>query len=97
MDRSKKDWSWVKEHMPELVRELAEWRADGMGAHIDLCWRHGVLLGEPDWFYAREGPLSLGTPFRTVGPVATNMRRHSMKVHGYSLLLREMEVSHVAG
>lgn len=79
--------------MPELVREIAEWRAAGLGAHVDLCWRRGVLLGEPGWFYAREGTVSLGTPFERDSPVMANAARATFKVQGYLLQLGPVEDS----
>ena len=67
MDR-KKDWSWFRQHMPQTAAMLAEYREGGEGAHIDECWQRGVLGGEPNWFYAREGPIALGTPFDQGAP-----------------------------
>jgi hypothetical protein len=32
-------------------------------AHVNECWRRGVVQQEPGWFFAREGPLMVGTPF----------------------------------
>lgn len=58
-----KDWGWIKDHMPRTVAMLAEYRAAGEGAHIDECWRRGVVRGEANWFCAVEGPLTLGTAF----------------------------------
>ena len=64
MDKvDKKDWSWIKQHLPGVVVLLAEYREFGEGAHIDECWKRGVMGGQPGWFFAREGPVCLGTPF----------------------------------
>ena len=57
------EWSWMERHMPGVVSMLRKRRAAGEGAHIDACWLHGVKLCEPGWFYAREGAVSVGTPF----------------------------------
>lgn len=62
MDR-KKSWSWLEEHMPRTVAMLREYRQLGEGDHIDECWRRGVLNLEPNWFYAREGGIAVGTLF----------------------------------
>ena len=62
--RAKKNWAWMSEFMPRIVTMLGERRAKGEGAHIDECWKHGVRLQEPGWFYAREGGITVGTPFQ---------------------------------
>lgn len=59
----KKDWSWMKQHMPGVVALLREYREAGEGAHVDECWLKGVIAGQPGWLFAREGPICLGTPF----------------------------------
>jgi hypothetical protein len=30
-------------------------------AWVNECWRRGVLLGEPEWFFAGEGSIMVGT------------------------------------
>ncbi|XVJ69870.1 MAG: hypothetical protein HEQ39_09605 [Rhizobacter sp.] len=62
MDR-KRSWVFMKEHMPRVVSMLQERRTKGEGAHIDECWKRGVIAQEPGWFYAREAGVSVGTPF----------------------------------
>ncbi len=59
----KLDWSWMAQHMPRVVALVRESKAARGSSHVNKCWRHGVLLGEPGWFYAREGSVSVGTPF----------------------------------
>ena len=93
VDRAKRDWSWIKEHMPELALEIAEWRAAGHGAHVDLCWKRGVLEGQPNYFFAQEGPLAVGTRFTANGPVLENINRRSFKVEGYVLQLAPLEMA----
>lgn len=66
--KDKKDWSWVRQHMPRVAEEIDQLRALGLGSYVDQCWAHGVLKGEPGWFYAREGPIALGTPFEPREP-----------------------------
>lgn len=29
---------------------------------VGECWRRGVVEGEPGWFFARQGSVSVGTP-----------------------------------
>ncbi len=62
MDR-KKSWEWMKEHMPTVVAMLREYRDLGEGAFVDRCWHNGVVLGLPNWLYAREGVIAVGVPF----------------------------------
>ena len=59
----KRNWGWMAQFMPRVVAMLGEYRAKGHGAHIDECWRQGVRLQQPGWFYARENGVSVGTPF----------------------------------
>ena len=60
----KLDWTWMEQHMPNVVRQMREIREAGEGSHLNECWRRGVVIGQPDWFYAREGAIALGTAFR---------------------------------
>ena len=53
----------MREAMPK-VADLVQQRRLEMGtAHVNLCWRRGVLENQPGWFYAREGAIAVGTPF----------------------------------
>lgn len=58
----KRSWQWMAEHMPRVVAMLKEERKAGRGAHIDDCWRRGVVNGEPGLFWASEGAISVGVP-----------------------------------
>ena len=49
--------------MPTVARLMAEKRRQWGAQHVAECWKRGVTLGEPGWFFAREGPLAVGTPF----------------------------------
>lgn len=65
MDRqARNDWKWLPAAMPNVAAMVKEKRALYGDAHVDECWRRGVVLGEPGWFFAREGPLSVGTPLQ---------------------------------
>lgn len=57
----KRSWAFMKDHMPQVVAMLRSKRNEGLGAHIDLCWRRGVVEGRPGWFYASEGGVHVGT------------------------------------
>jgi len=88
MDKGKRDWVWMEAHMPEVVRQLREYREGGEGAHVNECWRRGVVCGEPGWFFAREGPITLGTPFdRLPGSLLGEVERHAFRSGGAVLML----------
>lgn len=63
MDSNKKagKWSWLPVMMPGVAQKIVERRKAYGNAHVDLCWRKGVIEGEPGWFFAREGALAVGT------------------------------------
>ena len=65
--------------MPEVARQIDEWRATHGRKYVDDCIKRG-MQGEPGWFFAMEGGHVLGTPCR-----ATDIAAFS--VQGYSLLL----------
>ena len=56
-------WDWLPAQMPGVVRLVAEKRKLLGNAHVNLCWKNGVELLQPGWFYAREGALTVGTPW----------------------------------
>lgn len=70
MDRERKDWSWLPAQMPGVAKLMADKRASYGNAHVNECWKRGVVMGEPGWFFAREGALAVGTPWDT--PVLAN-------------------------
>lgn len=57
----RKSWAFMTEHMPRVVAMLKQHRERGEGAHLDECWKHGVVDGEPGWFFAAEGGVHVGT------------------------------------
>lgn len=63
MDKAgKTDWSWLPRVMPSVAAMVKQKRRELGNAHVDLCWRRGVVEGEPGWFFAREGAVAVGTP-----------------------------------
>lgn len=60
--KAKNNWSWLPLVMPGVASMMKEKRALFGDAHVDECWRRGVVLGQPGWFFAREGAVSVGTP-----------------------------------
>lgn len=55
-------WAWLPAAMPGVARLMAQRRRELGDAHVAECWRRGVLMGEPGWFFAREGALAVGAP-----------------------------------
>lgn len=86
---SKKNWEWVTEHMPKVAAQITELRQAGLGRHVDRCWREGVINGQPDWFFAREGPICLGTPFgpRPADSIIEASERRAFAAHQVVLQL----------
>lgn len=72
MDREKKGrgYDWVRAAMPLLPARISELRAQHGDAHINECWRRGVVRGERGWFFARQGSVALGAPFDGVDGLA---------------------------
>lgn len=64
MDKNDKNrWDWLPAHMPGVAKLVTERRARDGNAHVNECWRRGVVAREPGWFFAREGSLAVGTPW----------------------------------
>lgn len=59
----KADWSWLPARMPGVARQIAEKRRVHGDAHVNTCWRLGVVERKPGFFFAREGALAVGTPW----------------------------------
>lgn len=55
-------WTWLPAVMPGVARLLREKRSQFGDAHVNECWRRGVIDGEPGWFFAMEGTLAVGVP-----------------------------------
>ena len=55
-------WAWVRETMPRVTALVAEKRKLCGDAHVTACQAAG-LSGQPGHFFAREGPVWLGTPW----------------------------------
>ncbi|EYC52893.1 hypothetical protein AZ34_11935 [Hylemonella gracilis str. Niagara R] len=60
--RAKVDWAWLPAAMPQVAGLMREKRKLYGDAHVNECWRRGVIQGEAGWFFAREGALTVGTP-----------------------------------
>lgn len=62
-EEGKRDWAAIVQAMPAVQKLIAEKRAKYGAAHVNECWKRGVLAGEPGWFYARERGVAVGTPW----------------------------------
>ena len=72
-----------------LVREKRKLFGD---AHVNECWRRGVVLLEPGWFFAREGALAVGTPW--ADPAMANFAAAQVSSTQALLLVAVPEVAH---
>jgi len=59
---SRERWAWLPKAMPAVAQLVAERRVEYGAAHVSECWQRG-MAGEPGWFFAREGPIAIGTPW----------------------------------
>lgn len=87
-------WDWLPSAMPGVARLIKEKRAKLGDAHVNECWRRGVVLREPGWFFAREGALAVGTPWDD--PVLANFAALQVTATQALVILREPEVQHGA-
>lgn len=85
-------WDWLRDHMPQVAALMREKRQAWGDAHVNECWRRGVVGGEAGWFYAREGPLALGTPFDD--PVLAQLAMAPQIPTQAVLILRTREDAH---
>lgn len=92
MDRERKqDWGWLPSQMPKVAGLIKTKRAELGDAHVNLCWRRGVLEKQPGWFFAREGALAVGTPFDD--PEMANFAARQVTSTQGLLLLRTPEAA----
>jgi len=91
MDKEKggKRWGWLPAEMPGIAAQVAEKRRKWGAAHVNECWRRGVELKQPGWFFAREGALAVGTP--SDDPVMANFAAANVTSTQSLLVIREPE------
>jgi hypothetical protein len=63
-------WAWLPLMMPRAAKLIAEKRKLFGDAHVNECWKRGVLLCEPGWFFAREAGLAVGVPWEDLRTLA---------------------------
>ena len=56
-------WDWLPAFMPGVAKIIADKKQEHGAAHVNECWRRAVVGLEPGWFYAAEGPLTVGVPW----------------------------------
>jgi hypothetical protein len=64
----------IREAMPKVRGIVADKRKEHGDAFVTLCQQRG-LAGEPGWFYAREGMLTVGTPWATTREIEAEYER----------------------
>ena len=90
MDKTKKDrWNWLPTAMPGVARLMAEKRKTFGDAWVAECWRRSIA-GEAGWFFAREGALTVGTPFKD-DPALANFAAASVTSTQALVVLRNPE------
>jgi len=80
----------IRAAMPKVVGLVADKRKVWGDAHVNECQRRG-MRGEAGWFFAREGPVSIGVPINgwsdvmawqlTPGQAMLFMREPTQQVH----------------
>lgn len=86
MDKGeKRDWSWLPRAMPGVARLMRERRGALGDAHVNECWKRGVLQAESGWFFAREGGLAVGVPWDDLATLWSDTARTGQVL----LVLRE--------
>lgn len=91
MDSKKKRFDWLPVEMPGVARLVAEQRRLHGDAHVNECWRRGVLELQPGWFFAREGPLAVGAPWDV--PELANFAAANITTTQAVLVIKQPEVA----
>lgn len=68
--QQKSRWDWLPTAMPNVARLMAEKRKEFGDAHVNECWKRGVVQQEPGWLFAREGGVSIGMPWDAMADIA---------------------------
>lgn len=86
----------IRQAMPKVL-PLMETHRKNMGAeHVQECQRKG-MAGQPGWFYARQGVITIGAPWQEVWDIEAQLA----KVGGYAdavvVVLRPVAAPAAAG
>lgn len=84
----------IRQAMPKVAALVAEKRKAWGDAHVTLCQVNG-LAGRPGWFFAREGPIAVGTPW-VDDPVMANFAAANVSTGQVVLVMRSPEEVHDA-
>lgn len=76
----KNRWDWLPQHMPGIARLIKDKRRELGSAHVDECWKRGVVQGEPGWFFASEGALHVGTMWPDAMQAMIDLRQAAQAV-----------------
>lgn len=90
-NQEKRDWRWLPAQMPGVAALMAEKRRLLGREWVAECWRQSVVNMQPGWFFAREGPLTVGTPFDD--PDAVNFAAMHVTATQALVLIRPKEAS----
>lgn len=55
-------WFWLPAFMPRVAGLIADRRVEEGDDWVNHCWHHGVVLGQPGFFWAVEGAIAVGVP-----------------------------------
>lgn len=98
MDKDQKKqnrYGWIEAAMPLLPQHIRDARRKYGDAHVNECWKRGVVQGQPGWFFARQGTVALGAPFVDDAGLAGWAATH-LQPDQVLLLLRTPEAGHGA-
>lgn len=91
---TKNRWAWVPEAMPGVARLIADHKKRLGDAWVNECWKRSVIDRQPGWLFAREGPLTIGTPWDT--PELANFAALNVTATQALLVIKTPEVKHGA-
>ena len=86
----KSRFGWLPRMMPGVAKLVRERRVKHGERHVDECFRRGVVNGEPGWFFAREGTVSIGV--LEVGRTMPEFEGLHLAATQAMLVMREPEV-----
>jgi hypothetical protein len=87
-------FDWMPAALPKVAALMKDKRTEFGAAHVSECFRRG-MAGEPDWFFAREGGVAVGTPFAADSVLAA-WQTHAIKPGQALVLMRKPQVQHGA-
>lgn len=85
--KEKPNFDWLPIHMPGVTKLFREMRSKYGDAHMNECWRRGVLNKEEGWFFAREGSLAVGVPWEA--PLLANFAAWNVTRTQALLIIKE--------